>query len=133
MAAFTEQQVRNRLLDHFVAEDPVILDLQRPTYATTAAGGRIETGVVAVGDQTFYFYPFKRRLTLEYRFNPQSFGEDKVEYIHYVLIFDSGVDIEPEDYFTASGTDRLDAGRYTVEFVSPRRWDRGQAGVLFRG
>jgi len=133
MAAFTEQQVRNRLLDHFISEDPITIDLQRPTFAATAAGGRIETGVTAVGPQTFYFYPFKRRLTQEYRFNPQSFGEDKVEYIHYVLIFDGETDILANDYFDASGTDRLDVGRYTVEFVSPRRWDRGQAGVLFRG
>lgn len=133
MAAFTEQQVRDRLLNHFINEDPLPIDLQRPTWVTTAAGGVIQSGATSVGVQTFYFIPFKRRLTQEYRFNPQSFGEDKVEYIHYILIFERGTDIEPGDYFESVGVDRLEDGRYTVEFVSPREWDRGQAGILYRG
>lgn len=133
MAAFTEQQVRDRLLSHFIQEDPISIDLQRPQWATTDAGGRIEAGVVAVGPQTFYFIPFKRRLTQEYRYNPQSFGEAKVEYINYIFIFEQGTDIQPGDFFDSVGGDRLETGRFTVEFVSPRRWDRGQAGILFRG
>jgi len=133
MAAFTEQQVRDRLLSHFIQEDPIQIDLQRPQWTTTAAGGRVSSGVIAVGLQTFYFMPFKRRLTQEYHYNPQSFGEDKVEHVPYILIFEQGTDIEPGDFFDSVGGDRLDTGRYTVEFVSPRRWDRGQAGLLFRG
>lgn len=133
MAAFSEQQVRDRLLSHFISEDPLTIDLQRPVLATTAAGGTLNAGSVAVGDQTFYFIPFKRRLTQEYTYNPQGFGEDKVEKITYIFIFNEGTDIQPGDYFDSVGGDRLEAGRYTVEFVSPRRWDRGQAGVLFRG
>ena len=133
MAAFSEQQVRDRLLSHFIKEDPLSIDLLRPVLTATAAGGTINAGSIAVGLQIFYFMPFKRRLTQEYRYNPQSFGEDKVEHINYILIFDSGTDIQPNDYFDSVGGDRLESGRYTVEFVSPRQWDRGQAGILFRG
>lgn len=133
MAAFSEQQVRDRLMSHFIQEDPIEISLSRPVKVETDAGGVVEDSVTVLDPQTFYFIPFKRRLTQEYRYNPQSFGEDKVEYIHYILIFDRDVDIEPGDYFDSVGGDRLQAGRYTVEFVSPRRWDRGQAGILFRG
>lgn len=133
MGAWTEQQARERLMGHFISTDPLTLDLQRPVWTDTAAGGRVQAGVLALGDQTFYWMPFKRRLTQEYRFNPQSFGEDKVEYIHYILIYDREVDIRAGDYFTVTGTDRLGDGEYSVEFCSPRDWDRGQAGILFRG
>lgn len=132
MAAFGEQRTRERLLTSFISEDPVVIELVRPVWATSAAGGRVQSGVVNLDPQTFYFYPFKRRLTKEIRYNPQSFGEDKVEYIDYILIFMKDVDIEPNDYFD-SVDGRLQDGRYSVEFVSPRRWDRGQAGILFRG
>lgn len=133
MAAFSEQQVRDRLLASFINEDPITIDLQRPQWTTTAAGGRVDAGAVAVGNQVFYFMPFKRRLTQEYRYNPQSFGEDKVEHVPYILIYVRDTDIEPGDYFDLTGTVQLDAGRYVIEFVSPRNWDRGQAGLLFRG
>lgn len=117
----------------FVATDPIQIDLQRPQWITTAAGGRIQAGVVALGPQTFYFMPFKRRLTQEYHYNPQSFGEDKVEQVPYILIFARGTDIEAGDYFDLTSTVQLDDGRYVIEFVSPRNWDRGQAGLQFRG
>lgn len=132
MAAFSEQQVRERLLTEFISEDPVQIELIRPQWSDTPAGGRIQSGVVTLAPQAFYFYPFKRRLTKEIRYNPQSFGEDKVEYIDYILIFMPDVDIQVEDYFV-SVDGRLSDGRYSVEFVSPRQWDRGQAGILFRG
>ena len=132
MAAFTEQQVRERLLTSFVLEDPVEIVLIRPVKAVTAAGGTIGVGTIELDPQTFYFYPFKRRLTKEIRYNPQSYGEDKVEYADYILIFMPGVDIQPADYFDNVGG-RLEDGRYSVEFVSPRQWDRQQAGILYRG
>ena len=133
MAAWTEQQTRDQLLDSFIDQDPLMISLVRPTWTTTAAGGRIESGTTTLPAQKFYFIPFKRRLTQEYGFNPQSFGEDKVEKVHYILIFKRDVDIQVGDYFEVTGTDRLQDGRYTVEFVSPRGWDRQQAGILFRG
>jgi hypothetical protein len=132
MGAFTEQQVRERLLTNFVDQDPVEIALVRPVFTTSSAGGRIQAGTIELEPQTFYFYPFKRRLTKEVRYNPQSFGEEKVEYADYILIFLPGVDIEQNDYFQNVGG-RLEDGRYTVEFVSPRQWDRQQAGILFRG
>jgi len=132
MAAFGEQQVRERLLTNFIHEDPVEIELVRPVFTTDATGGSIQVGTIELDPQTFYFYPFKRRLTKEIRYNPQSFGEEKVEYADYILIFMPEVDIQQGDYFTAVAG-RLEAGRYSVEFVSPRQWDRGQAGILFRG
>jgi len=133
MAAFSELKVRERLLSSFIAQDPVQIQLQRPTYITTAAGGRLETGYVSLAAQTFYFQPFKRRLTKEYRYSPQSYGEEKVVDIDYILVFLSAVDIEVNDFFLAIDSDRLKAGRYTVEFISPRRFDRKDAGIRFRG
>jgi hypothetical protein len=132
MGAFTEQQVRERLLTNFIDEDEVKIKLIRPILVTSAAGGTLKAGVILLPEQTFYFYPFKRRLTKEVKYNPQSFGEDEVAYANYILIFMPEVDIQQGDYFD-SIDGRLKAGRYTVEFVSPRQWDRGQAGILFRG
>lgn len=132
MGAFSEQQVRERLLTHFVDQDPVEIELVRPVFSSDGTGGAVQVGVIELDPQTFYFYPFKRRLTKEIRYNPQSFGEEKVEYADYILIFMPDVDILQGDYFTAV-EGRLEAGRYSVEFVSPRQWDRGQAGILFRG
>lgn len=132
MGAFSEQQVRERLLTSFVNEDPIDIALIRPIWTTTEAGGRIQAGVEELDPQRFYFYPFKRRLTKEVRRNPQSFGEDEVEYADYILIFMPGVDVEKNDYFDNVGG-RLEDGRYSVEFVSPRQWDRQQVGILYRG
>jgi hypothetical protein len=132
MGAYSEQQVRERLLGSFVDEDPVDIALIRPVYAATVAGGETQVGTVLLPTQRFYFYPFKRRLTKEIKFNPQSYGEEKVEYADYILIFLPGVDIQAKDYFDNVGG-RLEDGRYSVEFVSPRQWDRQQAGILYRG
>lgn len=132
MAAFGEQQVRERLLTQFIDQDEVVIELVRPVLATSAAGGSVQAGTIELDPQTFYFYPFKRRLTKEIRYNPQSFGEEKVEYADYILIFMPDVDIQAGDYFN-SVDGRLESGRYSVEFVSPRQWDRGQAGILYRG
>lgn len=132
MAAFTEQNVRERLLRSFVDEDPVDISLTRPVYAVSAAGGQIVAGTIVLPTQRFYFYPFKRRLTKESKYNPQSYGEEQVEYADYILAFMPGVDIRKDDYFDNVGG-RLADGRYSVEFVSPRQWDRQQAGILYRG
>jgi hypothetical protein len=87
------------------------------------------------------FTRLKRRLTLEFHHNPQTYGEDKVQDIHYILIFNRDNDIEVDDFFypendlvAGSPTDgRLQSGLYTVTFISARLWDRGQAGIRYRG
>lgn len=141
MASWNEQQVRDRLMKNFIDADPVDLTLHRPVWTTTAAGGRTSATSDTVAEQRFGIYPFKRRLTQEYHYNPQTHGEDRVEFIHYILIFSRENDIEVDDYFNpandlAAGspaTDRLQSGLYTVTFISARLWDRGQAGILYRG
>jgi hypothetical protein len=120
-------------MENFIDQDPIVIDLQRPTFSADGAGGRTEAGVVAIGDQTFYFQPFKRRLTREFRFNPQSYGEDKVIDVDYILIYEEGTDIEVNDYFESVADNRLKPGRYTVEFISPRQWDRRECGIRHRG
>lgn len=138
MGAWTEQQARDRLMDHFIRTDPLEIVLHRPTWTATAAGGRTQTADTPVASQTFHIYPFKRRLTVESRFNPQTYGEERVEYIHWILIFNRDQDIQEHDFFdpatdTTPATDRLKPGRYEVAFISARYWDRGQAGLLYRG
>lgn len=128
-------------MDAFINADPVDLTLHRPTFVDTADGGRAVAGNDTLAVQRFGIYPFKRRLTLEYHFNPQTRGMDKVEDIHYIIIFNRGNDIEVDDYFypendLAAGspaTDRFQDGLYTVTFLSARLWDRGQAGIRYRG
>lgn len=140
MAAWGELEERDRLMDWFIGEDPITIALHRPTWVTTPAGGRIQNTTTILDPQVFHVYPFKRRLTVEYKFNPQTFGEEKVENIHWILIWNrEETDIEVDDYFDPS-TDtvpsiegRLRAGRYEVTFISARLWDRGQAGILYRG
>lgn len=125
-------------MNYFIRTDPLHIVLHRPVVATTAAGGRAETSVTDLAEQTFHIYPFKRRLTQEYVHNPQTFGEERVEKILWILIFDRGSDIQIGDYFdpsldTTPTTDRLLAGRYDTVFISARLWDRGQAGLMYRG
>lgn len=141
MASWGEQQVRDRLMDAFIEADPVDMVLHRPVWTSTAAGGRVQSGVNDIAQQRFGVYPFKRRLTQEYHYNPQTYGEDKVEFIHYVLIFNRNNDIEVNDFFDpdndivagSPALGRLQSGLYTVTFISARLWDRGQAGILYRG
>jgi len=138
MAAWSEQQQRDRLADNFIDSDALEITLHRPVFTPTAAGGRTQTSVTVLGAQKFHIYPFKRRLTQEYMYNPQSFGEDKVEFIHYIMIFNRDNDLEMNDFFNptidiAPVTNRLQSGVYTITFISARLWDRGQAGILYRG
>lgn len=140
MAAWNEQQVRDRLMDEFIEADPVDLILHRPVWIDTEAGGKVQVGQDSLERQRFGIYPFKRRLTQEYHYNPQTQGEDKIEFIHYIMIFNRNHDIEVGDFFdpevdiiTGPATGRLLTGLYTVTFVSARLWDRGQAGILYRG
>lgn len=138
MAAWTELQERDRLMDYFISTDPLSIALHRPTMGPDGAGGVIQVGEDVLDPQTFMLYPFKRRLTQEYKYNPQSFGEEKAEYIAWILIFKRSHDIVEGDYFLPStdiapATDRLEEGIYTVTFISARDWDRGQAGLLYRG
>lgn len=138
MGAWSELQARDRLADHFISTDPLEITLKRPVWGATAAGGRAVTSTTTLAAQRFHIYPFKRRLTIEHTFNPQNLGEEKVEYITWVLMFKRTHNIEVDDYFdpatdVVGGTNRLQAGRYIVTFISARLWDRGQAGVLYRG
>lgn len=138
MARWTELQARDRVAQHFLETDPLAITLKRPVWGATAAGGRTVTSTTTLGAQNFHLYPFKRRLTTEHTFNPQNLGEDKVEYITWVLMFNRNDNIEVDDYFdpdtdVVGGTNRLQPGRYIVTFISARLWDRGQAGVLYRG
>lgn len=138
MGSWSELQARDRVADHFIHSDPLEISLRRPVWATTAAGGRTVTSTTVLDPQTFHVYPFKRRLTDERRFTPQTFGEEKVEYITWVLMFNRTDDIQVDDYFNpltdvTPASDRLLPGLYTVTFISARLWDRGQAGILYRG
>ena len=138
MGAWTELQARDQLLDYFIRTDPLYITLHRPTKSVTAAGGRAQTAVVDLPEQTFHVYPFKRRLTQESAFNPQTYGEERVEKILWIFIFNRGSDIQVDDYFdptldTDPVTDRLLPGKYEVTFISARLWDRGQAGLMYRG
>lgn len=138
MGAFTELQVRDRIMAAFIREDPLDIVLHRPVSSDTAAGGRKETGTDSLEAQTFTVYPFKRRLTQEYVHNPQTYGEERVEKIIWIIIFNRDQDIQVDDWFDPSidvipVTDRLTPGRYEVVFISARLWDRGQAGLMYRG
>lgn len=138
MGAWSELQARDKLADYFIGTDPLFITLHRPVWGPTAALGRVQTSVDSLAEQRFHIYPFKRRLTVEHKFNPQGYGEEKVEYINWILMFNRDHDIEVDDYFdpaldTDPTTDRLRAGQYIVTFISARLWDRGQAGLLYRG
>ena len=138
MGAWSELQERDRLMDDFIRTDPLYITLHRPVKGTTAAGGRAVTTTLDLEPQVFHVYPFKRRLTQEDTHNPQTFGEERVEKILWIFIFNRGSDVAVGDYFDPSldtnpPTDRLLPGRYEVEFISARLWDRGQAGLYYRG
>ena len=141
MGAWTELQERDRLMAEFIDQDPIHITLHRPTWTETAAGGRVQSADTELDAQVFAVYPFKRRLTLEYKFSPQTLGEEKVEEITWILIWNrEDTDIQVNDWFNPSsdvtspvGFNRLLAGKYEVTFLSARLWDRGQAGILYRG
>ena len=137
MAAFSEQQVRNRLIEQFIQQDPLTIALRRPVFTTTAAGGRKRTGEVLLEPQTFYFQPFRRRITQEYKYNPQSYGEEEGIFIHFLMIGGPDVQWQLKDEFNIEpddeGASRLDVGLYIVEWINPSHWDHRQAGVVWRG
>lgn len=138
MGAWSQQNALDRLVSNYMDTDPLYITLKRPVWSNTAAGGRTRTGTDTVAAQRFYIQPFKRRLTIEFRYNPQTYGEEKVEDIHYILTFERDQDIQQNDEFDPStdivgGTDRLLSGLYIVTFISARLWDRGQAGIRYRG
>ena len=132
MGALTERNVRQKIMRHFIEQDKIVVDVSRPITSSTAGGGVVKTGQVVITNQTFYYMPMKRRLTEEDNYNPQSFGEDRVQMVDYILIFMPGEsDLMEGDYIT-SIDGHLDDGDYRVMFVSARDWDRRQAGILKR-
>lgn len=133
MAALTEREVRQRLLRTFIDYDPLLIDLTRPVMTRTSSGGTIQTGSLVISDQKFYFIPFFRRLTNEINRNPQSYGEDRVMDVEYILIFmPDETDVKEGDLFTVTDPALMAAGDYRVHFVSKRKWDREQAVVRMR-
>lgn len=131
MGAYAEQQARERIMAAYIKTDPVYIVLFRPVFTETEAGGRIQAGYIELPSQEFFFMPFKRRLSQEDTFNPQSFGEDRTLKVEYIFICMPEIDVQEDDYFdTVDG--RLDPGAYTVEFVSHRQWDRRQVGIKLR-
>ena len=127
MAVLNERAIRQRLVQKFMSYDPVQITLNRPTFTETPAGGVVESDPIVIPEQTFYFVPFKRRLTEEIGRNPQSFGEDRVRDIEYIFIFiPETTDVEEGDTFTSVDRGYLRPGEYRVTFVSKREWDRGQ-------
>jgi hypothetical protein len=138
MSAWSELKAREKLAKWFIDSDPVPVTLHRPVWGATEAGGRAQIGSDTLAEQTFHVYPFKRRLTVEYVHNPQTYGEEKAELIHWIMIFQRHQDIQVNDFFDAGvdinpPTNRLRSGMYIVTFISARAWDRGQAGILYRG
>jgi hypothetical protein len=138
MGAWSELEARDRVVSAFMDYDSLYIALHRPVWDISAAGGRVQDGQDTLAPQQFYVYPFKRRLTVEFKYNPQTYGEERVEDITWILIFNRDKNIQPLDYFDAEtdinpSTDRLLHGRYEVTFISARLWDRGQAGIRYRG
>lgn len=137
MEAYSEQAVREDLLEYFITQDPIVVRLRSPVFVDTAAGGRAQAGWAVRPEQTFYFQPFKRRFTQESIFNPQTYGEDQVTKVNYIMIGRPDVEWAVKDEFLVEvdteGFSRLKAGIYRIEFIWPSHWDRRWAGVIWRG
>lgn len=132
---FTELDIRKRLLREWKNRVPTIhVNLVRPVYSLSAAGGRVETDRYLLGPQEFGFMPFKRRLTIEVARQARGYGDSIVEDITYVLIaVPEDVDIQKNDYFDWEDETIFAAGRYLVSFVQARRHDHLQAGIRYLG
>jgi hypothetical protein len=132
--AWSEQQVRNRLMRKYIDMDPITVVLRRPIWSITSAGGRVITGETVLEAQKFSFMPFKRRLTIELAKANLKTGEDETSLIEYVLIGIPGEsDIAKNDYFLWTDELVFQPGRYEVNFVQARRHDHLQAGIIYRG
>jgi len=117
----------------YIDLDYIPIILHRPSWTTTAAGGRVINGEVVLEEQRFSFMPFKRRLTIELARANLKTGEDETSLIEYVLIATPEIDIEKNDYFLWTDGKILNPGRYEVNFVQVRRHDHKQAGIIYRG
>lgn len=136
MGAFTEQQIRERLIREFVGKDPISVALRRPVWGVSAAGGRVQTGSTTLAPQLFYFQPFKRRITVEYVRNPQGYGEEEAINVDFLMIGLPEVNWALRDEFViaadTAGKSRIDVGIYTILWINPSHWDHRQAGVAWR-
>lgn len=135
MAAFSEIQIRKRIIKEWINRVPAIpISLVRPTLTSDGAGGFVEGTTETLDEQKFGFMPFKRRLTIEHRRDSLVLGENETTDIEYVLIGIPGIhDIERGDYFDWTDDDLLKHGRYLVDFVQARNHDHLQAGIRYRG
>lgn len=130
--AWSELKERQRLMSSFIGMEPIYINLERPNMTETSAGGVVQNGYETIQNQRFYWQPLTRRLTMEKGHNPQTYGEEEVMKVDYVLIFmPDETDCKEGDQFTMAH-DQLEDGDYEVVFISKRQWDRQQAGVRRR-
>lgn len=121
-------------MSKFIEDIPsLVLELNRPTFGTTAAGGKTVTSTEVIGEQRFGIMPFKRRLTQEFSLGPQIRGRNQFTDIHYILVCQPDADIQQEDWFIWEGVTDLAPGRYEVSFVGARSHDHKLVPIRFRG
>lgn len=134
MTAKTERWIRERLVSNFVDRNPKLeLVLNRPSYTTTAVGGKVVGTTEVLEVQTFGIMPFKRRLTIEYGLESQIRGRNQFTDIHFILICANDADIAQDDYFDWTAEGDLAPGRYTVAFIGARMHDQKLAPIRYRG
>lgn len=106
--------------------DPRTISLRRPTFVTSAAGGKIKGSPVTVSPQTFRIVPSSGQVWDRTKSTPD---EGRVLDVTMMLIGRYDADIEQNDEFDWD-EDGM-AGYWKVIHVSPLRHYRTQATIEF--
>lgn len=120
----TETRMQRRLLKAFLDAEPADIELQRPTFVKTPAGGlKATVPAKTLSKQRFRLVPFKKRMTKITRDTP----DGNIINLEYVLIGHHDADVKPGDYFEWNNQ------MYDVVSLEPRDDYRIAANISYRG
>lgn len=121
----TSVDLERRQIMAFVRSEPCVVQLRRPRYVDTPAGGRRrELPDEVLPEQIFRLVPFKRRLTREWGLSDEG---EKVQNVDWILVGAHDADIQRKDLMLKGDWE------YEVSFISNHRLYRTAAGLTVRG
>lgn len=118
-----------RLVNAFMARDPLQLSLSRRPRTASAAGGWTLGAEVVLPPQTFRMTPFKRRLGPGETASP----DGDVANSQFLLMGVISCDIQKNDRFNLDVTSNFLPGWYLVTRVHPKRLIRTESVVEWQG
>lgn len=129
MASAMELKILRRNMEQYIQADPIVIALERGTWAKTTSGGYQKTNSTTLDPQTFRLTPFKRRVT-NYTAQTQ---DGSIQVADFLLIGRYSADINRGDSFELNGVEYVvwavetksalrNSDRIIAEVVGRDRW-----------